>query len=191
MALVTTEGGESSDSYVIVDDADTYIAAKYEESQETLATAWEDLTEADKEHRLKLGALLINTFALRGAKACRNQRLAFPRWWRWDDGYPLDEDTYLDYSDITNYTPPTTPQEVKDAQCEVTIQVVHVGILSTDPLAFPEKEVRAFGLGGSLEIEYFGSGQYASIWSKARVSSLDVIELLLEKWLMRISGGVV
>ncbi len=191
MSLVVTAGGESSDSYITVAGADAYIELKYEDSQATVFAEWDALDEDPKEHRLKLGALLLNTFAWRGAKACRNQRLAFPRWWRWDDGYPIDEDTYLDYADITSYTPPTTPQEVVDAQCEITIQVVHVGILAADFLAFPEKEIRAFGLGGSLEIEYFGSGQYASTWSKARVASLDVIELLLERWLARVSGGVV
>jgi hypothetical protein len=191
MALVITEGGASSDSYASVADADTYISLKYEESQATIVGEWEDLEVDAKEHRLKLAALLLNTFAWRGEKACRNQRLAFPRWWRWDDGYPLDEDTYLDYADITGYTPPTTPQEVIDAQFEVAIQVIHSGILAADFLAFPEKEIRSFGLGGSLEIEFFGGGQYASTWSKARVASLDVIELLLERWLARVSGEVV
>ena len=138
MALVVTEGGELSDSYITVADADSYFALKYEDSQATVFGEWEDLDIDPKEHRLKLGALLLNTFAWRGEKACRNQRLAFPRWWRWDEGHPLDEDTYLDYSDITGYTPPTTPQEVVDAQCEVTIQVVHTGILAADFLAFPE-----------------------------------------------------
>ena len=191
MALIVTEGGDSSDSYNTVALADTYLALRYEDSQPTIFAEWDDLETAGKEHRLKLGALLLNTFPLRGAKACRNQRLAFPRWWRWDDGYPLDEDTYLDYVDITDYTAPTTPQEVKDAQCEVTIQVVHSGILKAEFFAFPEKEIRSFGLGGSLEIEFFGTGAYAPMWGKAKVAALDVVELLLEKWIARISGAVV
>lgn len=189
MALVTEVGGASSDSYATIAEMDAYLAAMYDE--QTVLTEWEDLSETQKEHRAKLAALLMNTIAWRGAKACRNQRLEFPRWWRWDDGYPLDEDTYLDYSDITEYTAPTISQEVKDAQCELAIQVVHSGITKATILDSPEKEIRAFGLGGSLEIEFFGTGQYASTWSKAKISSLDVIELYLGKWLARISGGVV
>jgi len=189
MALVTTEGGESSNSYVTILEADAYLSASYED--QTVLLEWEDLTSASKETRLKLAALILNTFAWRGAKACRNQSLSFPRWWRWDDGYPIDEDTYLDYADIIDYTPPTTPQTVKDAQCEVTIQVVHSGIMKTEVMAFPEKEVKSFGLGGSLDIEFFGGAQYASLWSKAKISSLDIVEVLLEKWIARVSGEVV
>lgn len=191
MALIVTEGGDSSNSYVSVAIADAYLSEIYEESKATVFAEWDDLETAGKEHRLKLGALLLSTFPLRGAKACRNQRLAFPRWWRWDDGYPLDEDTYLDYSDITDYVPPTTPQEIMDAQCEVTIQVVHSGILKAEFFAFPEKEIRSFGLGGSLEIEFFGTGQYAPMWGKAKVAALDVVELLLDKWIARITGTIV
>lgn len=165
------------------------MSASYEDQD--VLSEWEDLSDAQKEYRLKLSASILNTLPWRGAKACRDQNLAFPRWWRWDDGYPFDEDTYLLYSDIIDYTPPTTPQEVLDAQCEITIQVVHSGILKAEMMAFPEKEVKSFELGGSLGIEFFGNAQYGSLWSKAKLSSLDIIEVLLEKWIARVSGEVV
>jgi hypothetical protein len=133
----------------------------------------------------------MNTFPYRGVKASRNQRLEFPRWWRTDDEYDFimdDEDYILDYADIEENAP-TVPAEVVYAQFEITYQVVNY-MLTLDPLAFPEKEIKAFELGGSLALEFFGSGESASL-SKASISSLSIVYAYLGKWYKQISGGVV
>jgi len=187
MALDTTVGGSSSDSYVTVADLDTYLEAVYGDSASTFL----DLEEIAKEHRLKLAALVMNTFPYRGVKASRNQRLEFPRWWRTDDEYEYileDEDYVLNYSDIEENAP-TIPAEVEYAQFEITYQVIN-HILSLDPLAFPEKEIKAFELGGSLALEFFGPGSTSGL-SKGSLSSLTIIYAYLGKWYKRISGGVV
>lgn len=189
MALITTVGGTDSDSYATVAEADEYLELMY---QGEIPAIWDNLDEPDKENRLKIAALLMNQFAWRGEKASRDQRLDFPRWWRTDDEHDLmldDEDTFINYSDITENAP-VVPQEVKYAQIEMSYQVVS-HILQLDPLAFPEKEIKMFELGGSLGIEFFGISSNPSAFSKAKLSSTDIIYAYLGKWLVRIGGAVV
>lgn len=187
MALDTTVGGSSSDSYVTVSEFDTYLEAVYGDT----ASALLDLEVSAKELRLRLSALMLNNFPYRGVKASRNQNLEFPRWTRHDDVYELvvdDEDYYLDYSDIEEDAP-TIPAEVGYSQMEVGYQVVD-HMLSLDPLAFPEKEIKSFELGGSLALEFFGASNSTSL-SKASLSSLNIIYAYLGKWYKQITGGVV
>ena len=190
MALDTTVGGSASESYVTVAEMDDYLKAAYGEDNTSVSTLL-DLEDSQKEHRLKLAALLLNTFPWRGAKASRDQRLEFPRWWRTDDEYDFvveDEDYFINYSDITENAP-SIPSEIKYAQIEITYQVVDY-LLTLDPLAFPEKEIKSFELGGSLAIEFFGNTGESSL-SKASISSLDIVYAYLGKWYKRITGGAV
>jgi hypothetical protein len=99
-----------------------------------------------------------------------------------------DEEYFLNYEDIEENAP-AIPAEVKYAQMEVGYQVIN-HMLSLEPLAFPEKEIKSFELGGSLAIEFFGNVGHSSM-SKASVSSLDIIHVYLSKWYKRITGGVV
>jgi hypothetical protein len=187
MSLDTTVGGGSSDSYVTVAELDTYLESVYGDTASTFL----DKEEAAKEHRLRLAALLLNTFPFRGVKASRDQRLEFPRWWRTNDEYYYildDEDYIIDYSEIEDDAP-TIPAEVGYSQMEIGYQVVD-HMLSLDPLAFPEKEIRSFELGGSLALEFFGKTGTTSM-SKASVSSLDIIYAYLGRWYKRITGGAV
>jgi len=189
MALDTSVGGSSSESYVTVQEADTYLESFYGDS---LSTDWSDLDEEPKEHRLKIAALLMNTFPWRGVKASRNQRLEFPRWWRTDSDYEYvaeDEDYYLEYSEIEENAP-TVPSEVKYSQIEIAYQVVNQ-IMQLDPLAFPEREIKAFELGGSLAIEFFPNASEISKFNKAKMSSLDVVYAYLGKWYKRFGGAAV
>ena len=188
MSLDTTVGGPSADSYQSVDDVNDYLEGRFTATD--LAT-WDALDESEQELRLRVAATIINTMSFRGAKACRNQSLEFPRWWRWDDNYPSYEDDYLDYADIPTTVAPTVPQEVKWAQSELAYQVVHSGILSVDVLAFPEREIKSFGLGGSLSIEFVGGLLNRTQFAKARISSTDIIELYLSRWIRSVNGGVV
>lgn len=188
MALDTTIGGSDSDSYATVAELDSYLTAAY--GEDNVSTFLEKEDDA-KEHRLRLAALLLNTFPWRGAKASRDQRLEFPRWWRTDDEYDYvseDEDYFINYSDITTNAP-TVPTEIKYAQIEIAYQVVD-HLLSLDPLAFPEKEIKMFELGGSLAIEFFGDTGNSSL-SKAKLSSLEIVYAYVGKWYKRITGGAV
>jgi hypothetical protein len=63
--------------------------------------------------------------------------------------------------------------------------------MQSDPLAFPEKEIKMFELGGSLSIEFFGEASNSSNFNKAKISSLDIVYAYLGKWYQRIGGGVV
>lgn len=188
MALITTVGSSTADSYVTVSEANEYLGSFYGD----IPAAWDALDEGPKESRLKVSALLFNTFAWRGVKACFSQRLAFPRWWYTDDEYEWmldDEEYYTDFSEITENAP-TLPTEVKYAQIEMAYQVVNQ-IIQLDPLAFSEKEIKMFELGGSLSIEFFPDSSFKSNFNKAKISSTDIIYAYLGKWYQRIGGGVV
>ena len=190
MALDTTVGGNTSDSYVTVTEFDAYLTAVYGEDNTNVST-FLDQEEAAKETRLKLAALVMNNFPYRGAKASRDQRLEFPRWWRTDDEYDYvseDEDYFINYTDIEENAP-SIPAEVGYAQMEIAYQVVD-HVLSLDPLAFPESQIKMFELGGSLAIEFFGNVENSSL-SKAKLSSLDIVFAYLGKWYKVITGGAV
>ena len=103
MALVTTPGGATADSYATVAEADAYIAIR------GFATAWPAL-EADKEKLLKWAALLMNTWVWLGSATTSTQALAWPRSSLYDpSGYALDENTI--------------PAAIKNAQIEFAFQL--------------------------------------------------------------------
>jgi hypothetical protein len=116
MALDTTIGGSTTDSYVDIDDtvenqvvvargADSYFADHYHVAK---ATTWADLTTAQKESVLRAAANVLDTLRFTDSlvyPAYWNQSRTFPRNIDWDNGY---------------YIPP----EVRDAQCEQAIFLV-------------------------------------------------------------------
>jgi hypothetical protein len=188
MSLITTVGGADTESYTTVQEANEYLSAFYGETP----AVWDNLDEGPKEQRLKISALLMNTYNYRGAKASFNQRLAFPRWGYETDEYEwmLDDPEYfLNYSDIEE-NPPGLPAEIKYAQVEIAYQVVN-HLMTLEPLSFSEKEIKMFELGGSLSIEFFPQASYSTSISKARLSSTDIIYAYLNKWYRTVSGGVV
>lgn len=188
MALITTVGSSDADSYISLADANTYLTDFYGDTP----TTWDALDEGPREQRLRIAVLLLNSFPWRGVKASFNQRLAFPRFWHTDDEYEWlldDEEYFLDFSEITENIP-TVPTEVKYAQVEIAYQVVN-HIMTLDPLAFAEKEIKMFELGGSLSIEFFGESSNGSRLNKAKLSSLDIVYAYLNKWYQRVGGGVV
>ena len=188
MALITSVGSSDADSYISLSDANTYLETFYGE----MPTLWDALDDGPREERLKVAALLLNTFPWRGAKASFNQRLAFPRFWHTEDEYQWildDEEYFQNFSDITTNVP-TIPAEVKYSQVEIAYQVVH-HVMSLEPLAFSEKEIKMFELGGSLNIEFFPDSSSGSRLNKAKLSSLDVVYAYLGKWYQQVGGGVV
>jgi hypothetical protein len=188
MSIITTVGGADTESYVTVAEANDYLSAFYGE----MPTVWDNLDEAPKEQRLKISALLMNTYAYRGVKASYYQNLAFPRWSYETDEYEWvvdDPEYFLNYSDIENNAP-IVPSEVKYAQVEIAYQVV-CHLMTLEPLAFSEKEIKMFELGGSLSIEFFPEASRSTGISKARLSSTDIIYAYMSKWYRTVNGGVV
>lgn len=187
MALTTTVGSASADSYATVDEADARIVEYGYD-----ATTWDALGAAAKEARLRTGTMILDSMPFRGAKGCYNQALEFPRWWPGDSGYPSWEKTYMDYEDISESLRPTIDTNVKNAQIEISYHYIHMGILTLESMGFPESEILSFSLGGELSIQ-FGNRKatdYPAL-SKARMSSLAIAEALLKKWIRRVSGGVI
>lgn len=211
MALVTTPGNRNADSYVEVNESDSYIHNRYGSGSPFIESTWNAVSEDAKEHRLRLAALFLEDFGYRGVKACRDQSLSFPRWWVTDYNYPTYEDQYITMEDIPGYgdgsppyegtpddnnlfgSPPAIPQNVKYAQIEVAYRVLHSTLLSGDSGAMdvPEQMVRSFSLGGGMSIDFFQTSADQSTWSKAKMTSMKIVEAYLNRWILAITGGVV
>lgn len=219
MALITTIGGPTSNSYGTAVQAAEYVTRVYG------ATSWSGLSSDAVEVRLKLAALIMNTLKYRGMKACMEQNLAFPRWsptsdvylkykrylkYDADSDFPWYEDLapadmsigsgaflFKQYSQIaaSGYPLPLIETDIQEAQFEIAYQVVHSNLLTMGPLQVPSGAISAFGLGGSLEITFAsssGNGTSRSVFfDTSRMDSTAIIELKLHKWLRRFSGGVV
>lgn len=195
--LVTTVGGDNSNSYVTLSEAETYLASC---PQYTL-TLWDALSQAQKERSLIDAARLLDSLKLRGKRASIYQALEFPRWWSGGSGFPQDEDyppddddyanEYEHYADIAaaGATPPSLPDVVKEVQCDLAFQVIVSGVYQLDPLEAPSREIRRFELGGALGIEFFG-GSVMSL-SKASLSSLDIVFWKMRRWIKHVGGAVV
>lgn len=113
MALVTTVGGASSDSYVTAAEWETYVAANI--TQTTLGGHGH---EASHEMNLRRAAQWLSQLNWVGYKQYETQALAWPRITsKLVDGWSIDIDAI--------------PQAVKDAQCELAY-LMHEG---ADPWA--------------------------------------------------------
>jgi len=196
--LITTPSLKNSDSYATIEEADTHIELSY---RQELYDVWYTLTDEAKEHRLRMGALSMNLLRYRGKKACRDQALAFPRWWTTDYNSPRYPDQYITVEDIpidtssSNYygSPPSVPDEVKKAQIEMAFQVFHSHLLTatSDPMEYSDHEVRSFTLGGGMTIDYFSTANVNSnLFAKDRLQSMFIIDAYLSKWIKRSVGGV-
>jgi hypothetical protein len=197
--IVATPSLKTSNSYVTIEEADTYISDVY---RGELSDSWIELTDDKKEHNLKLGALMLNILKYRGEKACRDQALAFPRWWVTDWNKPKYADQYItvdqipvDLSLTNNYygSPPAIPDEVKKAQIEITFQVIHSHLLTStsEPMEYPDHEVRSFTLGGGMTVDYFSTANINSnLFAKDKIQSLAIVDYYLGKWIKRSAGGV-
>ena len=91
MALDSTVNGASSDSYVSVTDADTYMAARL------YTTEWDAASTPDKEKSLKMSTVELDRMAWRGTVTTTTQALRWGRSGVFDlDGveFPSDEIPY-------------------------------------------------------------------------------------------------
>lgn len=111
-----------TDTYIVLDDADTYISTHYI-STDAGRVAWEDLDDDDKEALLLAACLEIECLPFIGRKMFLNQALAFPR-------YPSEE-VIPDYPYL-DFSTGTIPQKVINAQCELALWLLSNSSKLTD-----------------------------------------------------------
>jgi hypothetical protein len=174
LAIITTPGGSSSNSFITVSEADAYLAAT------TLfdTSPWQSLTEAQKEERLILAALLMKTrFNWIGWPLYKKQALPFPR------RMPGDED--FDESAIA------IPEDIKNAQAYIALDIVHRGSVGLTPASHgtPKPDLKRLSLFGSLDVTLSDTAQGTSDPSslgRAIASPHWVIEQMLSRYLTTI-----
>lgn len=159
-----------TDTYVTLDEANTYVDDNYVNSDEE-KVAWTALCTTDKEIYLKRATKKIDIQRLAGIKAVDTQTLEFPRALHSDyldkyfiysnrckyltnkTCYDVDEtviqnDTWIIESDVS--------QNVKDAQVEEALALITQGAQANKRLQLQRQGVKSFSLGDLSES--YGSG---------------------------------
>lgn len=139
MALVTTIGGSTSDSYVTLAEADDYFDARFGSDVWTAPAS-----DADKEKALKQAARHLGRFRFVGQRNSPTQALSFPR------GYPYNDDPERQSAALA------IPQTIKDAQCEEALSLLEAandpdGSASSRRAALQAQGVTAFSIPGLTE----------------------------------------
>lgn len=131
------------DTYVTVTEADSYFDIHYGYEK------WADLDEPTKEQLLRSAVVKLDTSCTwYGEKCAPDQPLAFPR----------------NYPDETC----TTPQGIKDGQCEIAYLILDTGVSLSGSLENTMKRLKA----GGVEMEYFDRVPPADVLLSGIVSSL-------------------
>jgi len=205
MALVTTIADASADSYVTVEEADSYILVRWPGDSDD----WFSLSVSEKEDRLRVGAMMLDSLPLRGIKATLVQALAFPRIFPGSELWPTDgtgtvsDDPayrYVSWEEVTvladalGVDAPTIPDAVKKAQIETTfLYVVYMFNLAPD----------SSGAGG-VSVSYVQTGDFAvtvrqspayyqavNLWQRSVLTPGSVIYYLMKPYLGKIRGFAV
>ena len=171
MALDTTVGSATADSMITVLEADEIIARSFPSDYEE----WDNLDTEVKEQMLKNGVSFFSYLPLRGDVAYEGQSMPFPR---------------TVQTDIT-----VIPQEVKDAQAEISFNVVYRTYKSQPSIdlgASTTSQVKKLSLGGLLSIDFSNtsdaSGGIMEQFTRG-VNSLTWLKLV--KYISQIRGGVI
>jgi len=207
MALTTTVGSVSSNSYVTVAEADVYLALRTQFASSSEYASWLLLSTAEKEDRLKQGTMLLDSLRFRGIKSCKAQALAFPRIFTGDDLYPTDDlgresnalvDQYEDWTEVQEAADdegvddPTIPQEVKDVQIDLAFQVVHSYLMSLGPFESADYQADSVSVSKlSISVKSSDSSIISSLFDKSALDSLSIVKLKLQKYLAGRVRGVV
>lgn len=115
MALDATVGGTSANSYLTRAAADSYFADRLYSSN------WTGASDADKDLALVTATRRIDQENFRGAKVTTTQALKWPRY----DTYDADGITYASAA---------IPQPVKDAACEMALELLGSNTLAQSKL---------------------------------------------------------
>ena len=103
MALDTTVGGASANSYASLAEFNSYWTGRMIPTGQAAPSTFSD---ADKESQLKQATIELDLLRYRGRQKTETQALKWPRTELYtDEGWVVDSDTI--------------PQKIKDAQCEL------------------------------------------------------------------------
>ena len=130
ITIVTTVSGTTSNSYVTLAQANTYM-----EAVPWFDSTWDALTDAQKNSYLVQATRALDRMRYRGARYDKDQALEFPR--------TITDDS-TDEGEM--------PQKVKDAQCELIIwHKTHLDSTTGEP----DRRVQKVGLGrGAVDVEF-------------------------------------
>lgn len=166
MALITTVGGSTSDSYATVAEADAYFAKRYNNS------TWTALTEAQKERALVTATDQIDRLIYRYSKygsdvesASDYQRLEFPR------SYTVDSNGAA-----------IIPLEVKRATYEQAWFVVSYDTETEKRAALQAQGVTAFSTGG---VDNFNAPSVSENYGTGGAANSGGVCMAARKLLMR------
>jgi len=139
-----------TDTYISRTDCDTYLTANYPSANAKL-TVWNALSDADCEVYLRQALKEIDNQPLQGYKYITTQALAFPR-------VLYTEVLQINGVRSNNwYEQPTVPQDVKDAQCEIALELAQGTTTEANQRAELQRQgVRSFTL-GKLSESYSGA----------------------------------
>jgi len=139
MALKTTLGSKTANSFITIVEADAYLAASpYDDA------AWLALSTAEKEYRLILAAKYMrNKLSWLGWEVYENQYLPFPRYTG-----PIAVELPDDFV-------PEVPADIKMAQAFIAYDMIHrglVGITAPSLGGASEPEIKSLDLFGRLKV---------------------------------------
>lgn len=121
VAIDATVGGASSNSFVTLAEAATYMEGRLN------ASAWEtDATTDSKNRALVEATRELNVLVYEGFRATSTQALAWPRYGA------VDPDQF---GAGHLYESTEIPQRIKDAECELALEFIKAG--TTDVAALP------------------------------------------------------
>ncbi len=149
MAVDAVLGSPTANSYVTLDEAESYFVERWR------SNAWSDANDADKEKALLTACRHLERLRYwegnRSAFTDPRQRLCFPR--------VIDTDIAGAY---------VVPQAVKDAQCEEALALLSTGAEHERRRALQASGVKSFAVDGLSESYDSGADRHVLLSAEAR-----------------------
>ena len=122
MELITTPAHFYANSYITLEEADSYFTTYDRVPSDS---SWYNLTDTQKEYALILAAYALNTLPYKGYKVVRNQPLAFPRYSEFDvkNNFAIIYNTFDDAIDKDNLTPVAIDADIDVSNNQFVLQV--------------------------------------------------------------------
>jgi hypothetical protein len=163
MSIIATVGAADSDSYVTLDEANTYFSAVFNNN------LWTELVEDKKERALKTATRVIDTLSFPGSKKSVSlegsdtyQALKFPR------SNTINEDgEYI------------IPVYIKNATCEQAMHMIRFGEIMEQNIALQKSGVKSQKIPGQAQV-FSGSGSIVApavlsmLQGKVKIKSVDL-----------------
>lgn len=155
VTLDATVGGTSANSFVSLEDAESYFEGR------PFASAWTAASESTREQALVFASRILNRMKWAGNKGsttntASTQALAWPRRWSPSLEYDAPPDWVSAYFVDTNveyYSSLTMPTPLKDATCELALEVLNAG--TSDPFVTDSTRNIKSETVGPLSTTYF------------------------------------